>query len=101
IPLRPASAITLFSVGVPAALLAIWAQPGPQKHDSLGRTILRFVAPAAALSSLLGLTVFYLVLYLASNSSGPIDGLPTAQQAAAVAVALPIAQSALTAFLVV
>jgi cation-transporting P-type ATPase E len=100
IPLRPASAITLFSVGVPAALLAIWAQPGPQTHDSLGRTILRFVLPAAMLSSLLGLTVFYLTLYLTVTAHGPIDGLSAADQTAAVNAALPLAQSALTAFLV-
>jgi cation-transporting ATPase E len=100
IPLRPASAITLFSVGVPAALLAIWAQPGPQVHDSLGRTILRFVLPAALLSSLLGLTVFYLTLYLTVTANGPIDGLSAAAQTAAVNAALPLAQSALTAFLV-
>jgi cation-transporting ATPase E len=100
IPLRPASAITLFSVGIPAALLAIWAQPGPQPRDSLGRTILRFVLPAAIVSSLLGLTVFFATLWLTLTANGPIDGLSPAEQAAAVAAALPIAQSALTAFLV-
>lgn len=100
IALRPASAITLFSVGVPATLLAIWAQPGPQPHDSLGRTILRFVLPAAMLSSLLGLTVFYATLYLTATANGPIDGLSPAAQAAAVNAVLPLAQSALTAFLV-
>ena len=100
IPLRPASAITLFSVGIPAALLAIWAQPGPQVRASLGRTVLRFVLPSAILSSALGLAVFFVSLWLTMSAAGPIPTLSTTEQAAIVSAALPTAQSALTAFLV-
>jgi cation-transporting ATPase E len=100
IPLRPASAITLFSVGVPAAMLAIWAQPGPQIRDSLGRTILRFVLPAAIFSSVIGLTMFYTVLLLQMESYGDLASMTPAQVADVLRLSLPVAQSALTAFLV-
>jgi cation-transporting P-type ATPase E len=100
IPLRPASAITLFSVGIPAAMLAIWAQPGPQIRDSLGRTILRFVLPAAIFSSVLGLTMFYGVLLLQMQSYGDLAAMTPAQVADVLRLSLPVAQSALTAFLV-
>jgi cation-transporting ATPase E len=100
IPLRPASAITLFSVGVPAAMLAIWAQPGPQIRDSLGRTILRFVLPAAIFSSVLGLTMFYGVLLMQMESYGNLAAMTPAQVADVLRLSLPVAQSALTAFLV-
>src|SRR5699024_2871972 len=59
IELRNASALTIFTVGIPSALLAIWAAPGRRDQDSLGRTLAVFVAPAAVVSSLLGLVVFY------------------------------------------
>ena len=36
IELRNASALTVFTVGIPSALLALWAQPGHQVRDSLG-----------------------------------------------------------------
>ena len=81
IPLRPASAITLFSVGIPAAMLAIWAQPGPQIRDSLGRTLLRFVLPAAIFSSVLGLTMFYGVLLMQMESYGDLASMTPAQVA--------------------
>ncbi|MDL2335700.1 MAG: HAD-IC family P-type ATPase, partial [Chloroflexota bacterium] len=41
IALRNASAITLLSVGIPAALLALWAQPGKIQHESLTRLVVR------------------------------------------------------------
>jgi len=100
IPLRPASAITLFSVGIPAAMLAIWAQPGPQIRDSLGRTILRFVLPAAIFSSIIGLTMFYAVLFMQMETYGDLSAMTPAQLADVLRLSLPVAQSALTAFLV-
>src|SRR4051794_5313661 len=100
IPLRPASAITLFSVGIPAAMLAIWAQPGPQIRDSLGRTLLRFVLPAAMFSSVIGLSMFYAVLLLQMSTYGDLASMSPVQIADVLRLSLPIAQSALTAFLV-
>jgi cation-transporting ATPase E len=100
IALRNASAITLFSVGIPAALLAIWAQPGQQARDTIGRTIVRFVVPAAMLTSLAGLIVLYGTLALEILVHTPGGGLSTAERDALVTAATPVAQSALTVFLV-
>ncbi len=85
IELRNASALTVFTVGIPTALLAVWAQPGRRVRDSLGRTLARFVVPAAVVSSLMGLFVFYGSLVLAG---------PTTD------ASLESAKTALTAFLV-
>jgi len=85
IQLRNASALTVFTVGIPSALLAVWAQPGKHREDSLGRTLATFVVPAAVVSSLAGLFVFYGSLFLEGSGS---------------AQALDAARTALTAFLV-
>ena len=100
IALRNASAITLFSVGIPAALLAVWAQPGAQLRETISGTIVRFVVPAAMISSLIGLVVLYGSLELQVLAHTPAGGLSSAEHAAAVTAATPIAQSALTTFLV-
>jgi cation-transporting P-type ATPase E len=89
IELRNASALTVFTVGIPTALLAVWAQPGQRVRDSLGRTLARFVVPASVVSSLIGLALFTGILFLATS----IDGRPLAE-------ALRMAQTALTSFLV-
>jgi len=91
IELRNASALTVFTVGIPSALLAVWAAPGRRVRDSLTRTLAIFVAPAAIVSSLAGLLVLYGSLFLSG-----VDGLHTAD----FAVALDNARTALTAFLV-
>jgi cation-transporting P-type ATPase E len=88
IELRNASALTIFTVGIPSAVLAVWAQPGPRDRDTLGRTLARFVGPAAVVSSLVGLLVFYGVL--ASAVPDPL-GSPSIDQDA---------RSALTGYLV-
>jgi cation-transporting ATPase E len=99
IDLRNGSALTLFTVGIPTALLAVWAQPGARAHESLGRTLARFVVPAAVLSSLAGLAVLFGVIVIqlggldAIVGRGPVD-------TAALNAAVSIAQSALTSFLV-
>ncbi len=89
IELRNASALTIFTVGIPSALLALWAQSGRRIEESLGRTLATFVVPAAVVSSLLGLLVFYGSLAL----SGASDQ-------AALAAASAQARTALTTFLV-
>ena len=79
IELRNASALTVFTVGIPSALLAVWAQPGRRVRDTLGRTLARFVVPAAVVSSLMGLIVFYGVFALSSRTrptSMPPGGAP-------------------------
>jgi cation-transporting ATPase E len=57
VDLRNASAITLFTVGIPTALLAIWSRPGRVPRETLLGTLARFVLPAAALASVIGLLV--------------------------------------------
>ena len=91
IELRNASALTVFTVGIPSALLALWAQPGRRVRASLTRTLAVFVGPAAVVSSLAGLLVLYGSLFFA-GASGLHEGL--------FSVALDNARTALTAFLV-
>ena len=88
IELRNASALTVFTVGIPSAMLAVWAQPGRRVRDSLGRTLARFVVPAAVVSSLVGLAVFYGVFALSAPDP---KNLHIADQSA---------RTALTSFLV-
>ena len=89
IELRNASALTIFTVGVPSALLALWAQPGRRTRDSLGRTLAKFVVPAALVSSLMGLLVFYGTIALAG-----------APESSTLEAASAQARTALTTFLV-
>ena len=91
IELRNASALTVFTVGIPSAMLAFWAAPGRRVREGLTKTLANFVAPAAIVSSLAGLLVLYGSLFLAGS-----DGLHTGN----FAVALDNARTALTAFLV-
>jgi cation-transporting ATPase E len=69
VDLRNASVITLFTVGVPTALLAIWARPGRQPRESLQQTLARFVVPPSAVASFLGLLVAASVLLLAGDDA--------------------------------
>ncbi len=91
IELRNASALTVFTVGIPSAMLALWAQPGRRVRASLTRTLAVFVAPAAILSSLAGLLVLYGSLFLAGGER---------LEPGEFTLALDNARTALTAFLV-
>ena len=95
ISIRNGSAVTLMTVGIPTVLLVLWAKPGPAPDEGLVRSLLRFVAPAAVLSSLGGLVAFYATMEMELGRLDP--GLDTT---AALAAALPIAQTAVTAFLI-
>jgi cation-transporting ATPase E len=99
IDLRNGSALVLFTVGIPTALLAVWAQPGARDFDSLGRTLARFVVPAAVLSSLAGLAVLFGVIVLQLGGLEAVAGRGS-EDPAALDAAVAIAQSALTSFLV-
>jgi cation-transporting ATPase E len=92
VDLRNASAITLFTVGIPTALLAIWAQPGRIHRESLQQTLARFVAPAAALASLIGLLVATVVL---------VEGRADAEAGLIASADVEhVARTAVTAFLI-
>ena len=67
IELRNASAITLFTVGIPTALLAVWARPGAIGRESLRRGLAMFVLPAASLASFIGLLVV-IGVFVAGNA---------------------------------
>src|SRR6185369_9046185 len=88
IELRNASALTVFTVGIPSALLALWAQPGKRVRDSLTRTLASFVVPAAVVSSLVALVMFYAVLLLALPETNALEA------------AMGSARTALTSYLV-
>jgi cation-transporting ATPase E len=90
IDLRNASAITLFTVGIPSALLAIWARPGRDVREPLQLTLARFVVPAAALASLIGLLVLTAVQLLGQAEVGAVPGMAIedAERAARTAVTI-------------
>ena len=92
VDLRNASAITLFTVGVPTALLAIWSRPGPFPRESLLRTLAKFVLPAAGLASVVGLLM---VTGVFLTGSADFEAGLTSQQAAVEA-----AKTSVTAFLI-
>ena len=94
--LRQASAVTLFSVGIPAVMLAVWARPGPSPQGSITRRLLHFVLPPVFLTSAMGLLLFCGVYALRWVESGTF----AARNGAAPLQDMPVAQTTLTAFLV-
>jgi cation-transporting ATPase E len=99
VALRNASAITFFTVGIPSVLLALWARPGALPREGLARTLVRFVVPAAAVTSLVGLVLLYgTILLRLLEANDP--SLTQAEVDAILAAATPAAQSAVTALLV-
>ncbi len=99
VALRNTSAITLFTVGIPSILLAVWAHPGALPREGLVRMLVRFVVPAAAVTSLVGLVLLYGTLLLRLLEAND-PSLTSAEIDAILAVATPAAQSAVTALLV-
>jgi cation-transporting P-type ATPase E len=99
VALRNASAITFFTVGIPSVMLALWARPGALPREGLARTLVRFVVPAAAVTSLVGLLLLYgTILLRLLEANDPT--LTQAEVDAILAAATPAAQSAVTALLV-
>jgi cation-transporting ATPase E len=94
--IRNASIVTLMTVGIPTVLLVVWARPGPGPKEGLVRALLHFVVPVAILSSLFGLVGFYGVMELEVGRLGT-----DVSEASAILQALPIAQTAVTLFLIV
>lgn len=94
--LRQGSLVTFFSVGVPAIALAVWARPGPAPQGRLIRRLLHFIVPPMLLTGVIGLLLFVGILWLRLAQAGATGG------ATAVASTddFPVAQSALTMFLV-
>lgn len=84
--LRQGSIVTLFSVGIPSVLLAVWARPGAAPAGSLVRRLLHFILTPLLITTVLALLLFF--------------GTYIFRLQEAVSE-LPVAQSTLTAFLVI
>jgi cation-transporting ATPase E len=98
INVRHGSLTTLFTVGIPTVLLALWARPGrSDRHSSLGQRLAHFVLPSALLASLLGLVVFYGTLLLRVPGIGPSELIINPL---AFADAVGVGQTSLSAFFV-
>ena len=99
--LRNGSIVTLFSVGIPAAMLAFWARPGPRKNGTLAQRLAHFVVTPVLLTSMLGVLLFYAVLWIPSGLSqvfGP--DITLRESTLLLDNARPVAQTALASFLV-
>ena len=100
--LRNGSLVTLLTVGIPTVLLAFWARPGQRRRGGLRRELAHFVTPAAVLSSLIGLLVFYGTLLLDAQRRGLGEsGLSPDQVDLALGASAALAQTALAGFLTV
>lgn len=98
INLRHGSMTTLFTVGIPTMLLALWARPGRQeRHQSLALRLAEFVIPAAIVGSFLGLTVFYGTLFLRATGIGPVQVLGNPMN---FGEAVAVGQTSLATFMV-
>jgi cation-transporting ATPase E len=95
--LRHGSIVTLFGVGIPAALLAVWAQPGIRRDSNLLRGIIHFSMPPVLVTSALGVLLFYGVWLTPLLRAVALEP-STAQAAAAIAATRPVAQTALAVF---
>ena len=100
IEVRNGSAVTLFSVGIPTLALTVWARPGPVRGSGLRCDLAAFVLPAITLSTAIGLLLFYGVLFMEAGFPKPQAGQTPVQLSHDLAAVTPLAQTALTAFLV-
>jgi cation-transporting ATPase E len=99
--LRNGSIVTLFSVGIPAVMLAFWARSGPRKNGSLVQRLAHFVLTPVLLTSGLGVLLFYAVLWIPSGLSTVVGPDITLRQSTLLLdAARPVAQTALASFLV-
>jgi len=57
--LRQASLVTLFSVGIPTVLLALWARPGATGRGTLERRLFHFVLTPVVVTTIFSLLLFY------------------------------------------
>lgn len=57
--LRHGSLVTLFSVGIPAVMLAMWARPGPTAKGTMVQRLANFILTPVLFTSAIGLILFY------------------------------------------
>lgn len=98
--LRQGSLVTLFSVGIPTVMLAIWARPGAIGRGTLAQRLFHFIFTPVLVTTILALLVFYgtLVGELIQHSGS--TNLTTDVIMPLYPAALVTAQSTLVAFLV-
>ncbi len=110
------SLLSLFVVGVPTFVLAIWARPGRLPKGSLLREITHFVVPAALITYIFGMVIYVASIFITVTVEGQVNVTPemiaSFQQYAGInydiatndaflsEVAVLAAQTALTSFLV-
>jgi cation-transporting P-type ATPase E len=99
--LRHGSLVTLFSVGLPTVLLALWARPGVSPKGSFVRQLLHFVLPPVIVTTVLALTLLYGTTIVELQFSGALArGISPVQSLAINASIRGSAQSTLAVFLV-
>jgi cation-transporting ATPase E len=99
--LRNGSIVTLFSVGIPAVMLAFWARPGPRKNGTLVQRLAHFIVTPVLLTSAFGVLLFYAVLWIPSGLASVFGPDITLRQSTMMLDAVrPVAQTALASFLV-
>ncbi len=99
--LRQSSLLSLLSVGLPTIALALWARPGKLSKGGVFPQIFHFVLTPVLTTSALGLLLFCGIFLLSLQRAGLFDTtLTVAQATLLIGAARPIAQTALTAFLV-
>ncbi len=99
--LRNGSIVTLFSVGIPAVLLALWAKPGPRQKGTLMQRLAHFIVTPVVLTSIIGVLLFYAVLWISTGLSQLIGPeITLRERTLMLSLMRPIAQTALASFLV-
>jgi cation-transporting P-type ATPase E len=99
--LRQGSLLNLLSVGIPTVLLALWARPGPPPKGGLFKQIVQFVVTPVLITSAIALLLFSGTFMLLLQRAGALDpALAQAQYIILFEAVRPVAQTALTAFLV-
>ncbi len=99
--LRHGSLVTLFSVGLPTVLLAVWARPGVSLKGNFVGRLLHFVLAPVLVTSVLALALLYGSAILELQLSGALTkGVAPLQSLAANASIRASAQSTLAVFLV-
>jgi cation-transporting P-type ATPase E len=108
--------LSLFIVGVPTLVLAVWARPGSLPKGSLLREITHFVVPAALITYVFGMIVYVALIFVTVETESQItitaDMIESFERYAGITydiatpdefiseVAVLSAQTALTSFLV-
>ena len=98
--LRHGSLVTLFSVGLPTVLLAVWAQPGVSPKGSFSGRLFHFVIAPVVLTTVLALLLLYGTLLLDVSRMGALPPDAALSVLTANAAARTTAQSTLAVFLV-